>query len=71
MADLKTRVESALDGFVKNARVFAGFQIPRSALEYEVLPPPHKPGHLPPGKRAVISFYWPNEEKFLLVGLVA
>lgn len=70
MADLKTQVEKALDGFVESARVFAGLQIPRSALEYEVLPPPHRPGRLPPGKRAVIAFYWPKEERFLLVGLV-
>ena len=67
--DLKTEVKKALEGFSESARTFAGLQVPVSVLEYEVLPPPHRPGRFRPGKRAVIAFYWPPAKRFLFVGL--
>ena len=70
MEELEKEVREALDDFVKNARIFTGREIPREAIEHEVLPPPHRPGNLPYGKRAVVVFYDPESERFLLIGLV-
>lgn len=72
-SDLEARLsdltESAVWGFVAQMSRYFTEPLDTSLFQVEVLPPPHFPRAMPPGKQAVFAFYWPKRERFLLIGL--
>jgi len=66
---LQKMAEDAVEGFVRQMTRYLKEPISRDAIKIEVLPPPHFPKALPPGKQAVFAFYWPEKDRFLAVAL--
>jgi len=63
---LEREAREALDDFEKRyGSLFEGFN--REDVEIEVLDAPHKPGPLPPGRQAVIVFYWPERDDYVYI----
>ena len=66
---LRKMAEEAVEGFVGRMARYLNEPISRDTIEIEVLPPPHFPKALPPGRQAVFAFYWPEKDRFLTVAL--
>ena len=66
---LRKMAEEAVDGFVRQMSRYLNEPISRDTIEIEVFPPPHFPKALPTGKQAVFAFYWPEQDRFLMVAL--
>ncbi len=66
---LRKMAEDAVEGFVRQMTRYLKEPINRDDFEIEVLPPPHFPRALPPGKQSVFAFYWPEKDRFLTVAL--
>ncbi len=64
--DLGREAREALKAFSdRYGDVFEDFD--PAAVEVEVLEAPHRPGALPPGRQAVVAFYWPERARYLYV----
>jgi len=68
-ARLRGLTEEAVRGFVEQLSRYFKEPIDPGMFQVEVLPPPHFPRAMPPGKQSVFAFYWPKQGQFLLVAL--